>query len=570
MFDTSSLARQLEKATETVTRIATVAAATENTATIGFSKLAAPHCLPHTRSVLRRREAAGRPGRHRRLRAHNETRSQMPIPRPVNSRGIRSMRHIMNYDIDRIDAFREIPRNGARTPQEKIGILDLGGKTQRWLLGDITRSAPRRATRPGHGLRMAIISWVSPLSFFCWKKNSLKPLNAFAESDSAGMDASTASYTHRRGGTAIAPSYTCWQLTLDVRVRRPANRVSAVLSRHCQSRRQRLQLWRQHIGFTRSCSGVVCDIVTCFSVFLEAPAALADALAQPSLDSYRFRFDSRRPPYFERNACWATGERASDAPGLPAASPSHQPEGQIQDFATWCDARIWAQYCRRYGNTHSLMEAGQFQPAEHVPSTLLTDPADAAPDSPVALTCGGSLDQPQHCPYGYLITTRRTPYFERNACWATGGRASDAPGLPAASPSHQSEVQVQDLATWCEGRDLVQLWSRYDNAYSLMQANQFQWAEQLLLTFLKDLAQVDAVSVSGLHVVQHSLRTFSSVLITTTGELLAQALRATASVEHGIASMESLTIQPMILLSTVAQKPNESARQSVGSHGDNT
>ena len=216
------------------------------------------------------------------------------------------------------------------------------------------------------------------------------------------------------------------------------------------------------------------------------------------------------------------------------------------------------------------MEAGQFQPAEHVPSTLLTDPADAAPDSPVALTCGGSLDQPQHCSYGYLITTRRTPYFERNACWATGGRASDAPGLPAVSPSHQSEVQVQDLATWCEGRDLVQLWSRYDNAYSLMQANQFQWAEQLLLTFLKDLAQVEAVSGSGLHVVQHSLRTFSSVLITTTGVLLAQALRATASVEHGIASMESLTIQPMILLSTVAQKPKESARQSVGSHGDNT
>ena len=207
MFDTSSLARQLEKATETVTRIATVAAATENTATIGFSKLAALHCLPHARSVLRRREAAGRPGRHRRLRAHNETRSQMPIPRPVNSRGIRSMRHIMNYDIDRIDVFREIPRNGARTPHEKIGILDLGCKTQRWLLGDITRSAPRRATRPGRGLRIAYhILGLPPFFFLLGKKSASKPLNAFAESDSAGMDASTASYTHRRGGTAIAPS----------------------------------------------------------------------------------------------------------------------------------------------------------------------------------------------------------------------------------------------------------------------------------------------------------------------------------------------------------------------------
>ena len=173
MFDTSSLAQQLEKATETVTRITTVAAATGNTATIGFSKLAALHCLPHARSVLRRREAAGRPGRHRRLRAHNETRSQMPIPRPGNSRGIRSLRNIMNSEIDRIGDHREIPRIGARTPREKFGILDLGGKTQQWLLGNITSAAPRRATRPGHGLRMPIIIGVSPLSFFCWTENSL-------------------------------------------------------------------------------------------------------------------------------------------------------------------------------------------------------------------------------------------------------------------------------------------------------------------------------------------------------------------------------------------------------------
>ena len=84
MLGMSSLAQQLEKATETVTRTyATVAAATENTATTSFSKLAAQHCSPQIRSCLRLRVAAAQPGRDNSLRAHTETRAQMPILRQV-------------------------------------------------------------------------------------------------------------------------------------------------------------------------------------------------------------------------------------------------------------------------------------------------------------------------------------------------------------------------------------------------------------------------------------------------------------------------------------------------------
>ena len=159
MLGMSSLAQQLEKATETVTRTyATVAAATANTATIGFSKLAALHCLPHARSVLRRREAAGRPGRHRRLRAHNETRAQMPILRQVNSLGIQSSRNIMNSGIDRFDGQRAFLRHAEREVRDKIAILCPDGTYHRCPLGSITGFAPREATVTQRPLRIRVFS----------------------------------------------------------------------------------------------------------------------------------------------------------------------------------------------------------------------------------------------------------------------------------------------------------------------------------------------------------------------------------------------------------------------------
>ena len=146
MFDTSSLARQLEKATETVTRIATVAAATENTATIGFSKLAAQHCSLQIRSCLRLRAAAAQPGRDNSLRAHTETRAQMPILRQVNSLGIQPSRNTMNSGIDRFDGQRAFLRHAEREVRDKIAILCPDGTYHRCPLGSITGFAPREAT----------------------------------------------------------------------------------------------------------------------------------------------------------------------------------------------------------------------------------------------------------------------------------------------------------------------------------------------------------------------------------------------------------------------------------------
>ena len=138
-----------------------------------FLKLAPQHCLPRVRSFLRLRGAAGRPGRNRRLRAHLETRSQMPILRPVNSRGIRSARNIMNYEIDRFDTRRTISRRAMRTPPGKIGISCHQDTGQRCLLGSITRSMLRRPVRPGHELRMSSPSLGLPRPFFIGKKIGL-------------------------------------------------------------------------------------------------------------------------------------------------------------------------------------------------------------------------------------------------------------------------------------------------------------------------------------------------------------------------------------------------------------
>ena len=155
MLGMSSLAQQLEKATETVTRTyATVAAATENTATTSFSKLAAQHCSPQIRSCLRLRVAAAQPGRDNSLRAHTETRAQMPILRQVNSLGIQSSRNTMNSGIDRFDGQRAFLRHAEREVRDKIAILCPDGTYHRCPLGSITGFAPREATVTQRPLRI--------------------------------------------------------------------------------------------------------------------------------------------------------------------------------------------------------------------------------------------------------------------------------------------------------------------------------------------------------------------------------------------------------------------------------
>ena len=86
-------------------------------------KLAAPRRLSQVRSLLRLRGAAERPGRHLRLRARIRTRSQMPIPQPVNSWGVQSTRNILNYGTDRSDGQRAFLRRAARVVRKKIAGL---------------------------------------------------------------------------------------------------------------------------------------------------------------------------------------------------------------------------------------------------------------------------------------------------------------------------------------------------------------------------------------------------------------------------------------------------------------
>ena len=166
------MAQQLEKATRDNYRLRKQWFGNhDNPCYYLFLKLDAQHCLSHIRSLLRLRGAAGRPGRHRRLRARTETRMQMPILRPVNSWGIRSARNIMNYAIDRFDTRRAIPRRALRAPPRKIGISRHQGTSHRCSLGSITRSMLRRPVQPGHEPRMLSSLLGLPRLFFSRKEN---------------------------------------------------------------------------------------------------------------------------------------------------------------------------------------------------------------------------------------------------------------------------------------------------------------------------------------------------------------------------------------------------------------
>jgi hypothetical protein len=111
-----------------------------------FLKLAPQHCLSRVRSLLRLRGAAGRPGRNRRLRAQTETRSRMPILRPVNSWGTQLSRNTTNSGIDRFDGQQAFLRRTVREVRNKEAVLCPDGTRHRCPLGSITSFASLEAT----------------------------------------------------------------------------------------------------------------------------------------------------------------------------------------------------------------------------------------------------------------------------------------------------------------------------------------------------------------------------------------------------------------------------------------
>ena len=133
------------------------------------------------------------------------------------------------------------------------------------------------------------------------------------------------------------------------------------------------------------------------------------------------------------------------------------------------------------------------------------------------------------------------------------------------------EQKVQDFATWHETRSWGQLWRRYTNAHKVAAEGDHQRAEQILLTLLKD-SSLDSAITRWSAVLTHSLRAVSDVLTASSDvELQAFVLRAKASLELGVASMEPfMTSLPLLPVATLSLAQEGSSQQSVGSHGDIT
>ena len=432
------MAQQLEKATRDNYRLETPWFGNHHNPCYNlFLKLAPQHCLSRVRSLLRLRGAARRPGRHTRLRAHLETRSQMPTLRLVNSRGIRLTRNIMNYEIDRFATRRTIPRRAMRTPPGKIGIPRHEDTSRRCSLGSITRSMLRRPARPGHELRMSSLLLGLPRLFFYRKENRSSRLNVSAESASAGMSLTRKGHANRRVGTAIASSPTHCRLATCDRVRRPAKRFSAIVF-GTAGRPQRI---------------LACDyLVTCFTANLE------------------------------RYAYWTAGARASVSPGSPvefarsalldlrwhqlrfcstssAVSPCGVSSGRLQ--------RILARNCCFVNSdSHSSWTAGAR--------------ASVSPGSPVGLVRSRILDpRPRRLRFCStnsavmlrLATTGRLQHSPaRNClliwftfspglytCWTTGARESASPGSPVGSALSVAKCLRYGLSAFTTGLPLLSI-----------------------------------------------------------------------------------------------------------------
>ena len=478
-----------------------------------FLKLAPQHCLSRVRSLLRLRGAAGRPGRNRRLRAQIETRSQRPILRPVNSWGIRSARNIMNYEIDRFDTRRTISRRAMRTPPGKIGIPRHQDTSQRCSLGSITRSMPRRPVRPGHELRMSSTFLGLPRLFFYREKNRSSRLNVSAEPASAGMSLTRRSHASRRVGAAIASAPMHCRLATCDRVRRPAQRFSAIVCGHNQLMSNGAISLRAHA----------------------LPSCVHSVVASPAT-------------YLERHACWTAGTRASVAPGSPAATLFFGTARRLQ--------RILARNCHVTRFTANL--------ALYVCWTAGAR-ASVSPGSPVEFARSALLDLRLHrlrfCSTSSAVSLYHvTPgqlqrSSARNCCvsnseshsyWTAGARASVSPG----SPIGLARSLILDL----QSRRLRSCLSSSAMSLCLETPGRRQCipARNCLVIFF---------TLAGRPVRAKAFRQVHQL----------GPLWQLTTIELGIASMEPfMTSLPLLPITALASTPEGSTRQSVGSHGDNT
>ena len=115
-------------------------------------------------SYQRPRGAMLRSRRYRRLRAHVQSLSQMPISAPVNASGGQVSRNITNSGTGRTDGLRAPLRRTACTDRRKIAVSSTAGPMHQCLLGSITENAPRKVTGPRRRLGMLAFHqrWVTP------------------------------------------------------------------------------------------------------------------------------------------------------------------------------------------------------------------------------------------------------------------------------------------------------------------------------------------------------------------------------------------------------------------------
>jgi hypothetical protein len=476
-------------------------------------KLDAQHCLSHIRSLLRLRGAAGRPGRNRRLRAQTETRMQMPILRPVNSLGIRSARNIMNYAISRFDIRRTIPRRAIRAPPGKIGISRHRGTSHRCSLGSITRSMLRRPVRPGYELRISSSLLGLPRLFFYRKENRSSRLNVSAEPASAGMSLTRRSHENRQVGTAIASSPTHCRLATCDRVRRPAQRFSAIVCGHNQSMRTGTISLRAHA------------LTSCALSVVASPAA-----------------------YSKRHACWTAGARASVAPGSPAVTFFLGTAGRLQS--------ILARNCLVTRFTANLERYAYWTAGAR---------ASVSPGSPVEFARSALLDLRLHrlrlCSTSSAVSLCHvTPgqlqrSSARNCCvsnseshsyWTAGARASVSPGSPIGlALSLILDLQSRRLR-FCLSSSAMSLCLETPGRRQCIPARNC-----LVIFFTLAGRPVRAKAFRQVHQLG--------------------SLWQLTTIELGIASMEPfMTSLPLLPVTALASTPEGSTRQSVGSHGDNT
>jgi len=445
-----SLAQQLENATgDSYPPTRGGSAATINTATTSYLKLAAPHCSSQVRSLLRLRGAAERPGRHPRLRAHFTTRSRMPILRPVNSLGTQLSQNIMNYGIDLIVTRRAIPRWERSTPLRKIGIPRQEHTRRRSPLGSITRFRPQRAARPGRRPRMPSTFVGLPQLLFCSKKNwSLNYRHDGNRSDLTNAGPSRGTVTRGRHGTAIASSCTRLRMASGGRVCSPDYRFSATFNRLIQSElRQLITRLTRALSYNSilSVASVAssADFHACWitgeraSYTPGAPVATLSADTPGRLQRFSTGIVTGfcLTSYLGYHVCWVIDESARDAPGSPAATRTSDTAGRLQRFSACytIGARrisdLERQTCSNFTATCPIFYL------ERSACWSTGESASDSPGTPVASPLCDTLGRPQHLLDCCFFSACRLFYWDRNACWTTGWRASDIPGQPVASPS---------------------------------------------------------------------------------------------------------------------------------------